>query len=319
VDFKLISVKQIWNSAPHNAMTDLIHWQDRWWCTFRESDQHQNSLNGVIRVIYSSDLSLWQSALLIREEGFDLRDPKFSLNPQEELLLHYQGVKLDQGKYVIWQPRLVRSKEGKRWSDPLICFEPHEWPWRITWFEGRAYAVSYRLSSFVKRSQPWIVHLCVSEDAIHYQRLCTWPIAYYPSEATIRFRPDGEMVIYIRRREKEQMEWNDPNWVGTSQKPYDRWVWHATDRHLGGPNFLILEGGEMCAAGRILWPSPYGLMAKTVVGELTLEHFTPKWVLPSGGDCSYPGMVLEGNTLYVSYYSTEGGRTSVYLALLKKG
>jgi hypothetical protein len=36
--------------------------------------------------------------------------------------------------------------------------------------------------------------------------------------------------------------------------------------------------------------------------------------LPSGGDTSYPGMVVHDGTLWVSYYSSHEGKTSIYLA-----
>jgi hypothetical protein len=35
---------------------------------------------------------------------------------------------------------------------------------------------------------------------------------------------------------------------------------------------------------------------------------------PSGGDTSYPGFVIHDGTLYVSYYSSHEGKTSIYLA-----
>ena len=39
------------------------------------------------------------------------------------------------------------------------------------------------------------------------------------------------------------------------------------------------------------------------------------FTLPSGGDNSYPGMVIDGDTLYLSYYSSHiGESTRVYLA-----
>jgi len=38
---------------------------------------------------------------------------------------------------------------------------------------------------------------------------------------------------------------------------------------------------------------------------------------PSGGDNSYPGFVVKGKELWVSYYSGHEGRTSIYLAKLK--
>jgi hypothetical protein len=40
-------------------------------------------------------------------------------------------------------------------------------------------------------------------------------------------------------------------------------------------------------------------------------------VLPSGGDTSYPGLVLHDGKLWVSYYSSHEGKTSIYLAKVK--
>jgi len=36
--------------------------------------------------------------------------------------------------------------------------------------------------------------------------------------------------------------------------------------------------------------------------------------LPSGGDCSYPGLAWQAGLLRVSYYSSHEGKTSIYLA-----
>ncbi|MBW7893099.1 MAG: hypothetical protein H3C48_19170 [Chitinophagaceae bacterium] len=34
--------------------------------------------------------------------------------------------------------------------------------------------------------------------------------------------------------------------------------------------------------------------------------------LPSSGDCSYPGLLVKGKWLYVSYYSTHEGKSAIY-------
>ena len=36
-----------------------------------------------------------------------------------------------------------------------------------------------------------------------------------------------------------------------------------------------------------------------------------------GGDCSYPGLVFHEGLLYMSYYSSHEGKTSIYLAKIK--
>src|SRR2546423_6361442 len=71
---KLISVQKIWHNGQHNAFTDLIRFNDQWFCTFRESEAHVGG-NGKIRVLVSKHGEEWRSAALIAEEGIDLRDP----------------------------------------------------------------------------------------------------------------------------------------------------------------------------------------------------------------------------------------------------
>jgi len=39
--------------------------------------------------------------------------------------------------------------------------------------------------------------------------------------------------------------------------------------------------------------------------------------LPSAGDTSYPGLLWHNDLLYMSYYSTHEGKTSIYIAKIK--
>ena len=41
------SVEKIWDAGKHNAFTDLIRWRDRWYCSFREGDAHEDSKVGL--------------------------------------------------------------------------------------------------------------------------------------------------------------------------------------------------------------------------------------------------------------------------------
>ena len=40
-------------------------------------------------------------------------------------------------------------------------------------------------------------------------------------------------------------------------------------------------------------------------------------VLPSGGDTSYPGLVLIQGLLHISYYSSHQGKTAVYHSAIR--
>jgi len=62
--------------------------------------------------------------------------------------------------------------------------------------------------------------------------------------------------------------------------------------------------------------SHYTSFAKTILltGNGT-EKFQEVFVLPSGGDTSYPSLMVEGDQLWVSYYSShQTPKASVYLA-----
>lgn len=101
-------------------------------------------------------------------------------------------------------------------------------------------------------------------------------------------------------------------WIGTSVAPYKKWNWNETDHAVGGPNFVILGDGEMWASGR-----SYPGGAKTVLAKMTQSQYIPVLTFPSGGDTSYPGMVWHDGVLWISYYSSHEGKTSIYLAKIK--
>ena len=64
----LISVQKIWDRAPHNAMTDLIRYKERWFCAFRESDLHVYGAEGQIRLVTSPDGMSWTSCALFKDQ-----------------------------------------------------------------------------------------------------------------------------------------------------------------------------------------------------------------------------------------------------------
>lgn len=47
---ELLSVRRIWDHAPHNAFTDLLWSHDAWWCTCREAGEHGH-VPAAIRIL----------------------------------------------------------------------------------------------------------------------------------------------------------------------------------------------------------------------------------------------------------------------------
>ena len=121
------------------------------------------------------------------------------------------------------------------------------------------------------------------------------------SETTLRFMPDGELIALTR-----------PHWIGTSRPPYKDFKWTKLKEKIGGPNFIRLPDGSLWASGR-----RYGQKAHTALARMTRTTYDPVLALPSGGDTSYPGMVYRDGVLWMSYYSSHEGKTSIYLAKIK--
>lgn len=318
---KLVSVTKIWDAGKHNAFTDLIRWHDKWYCTFREADDHVGG-DGQLRVLVSSDGAKWESATLIGEKGIDLRDPKLSITPDDQLMIVAGGSVYEGKKLLGRQPRVTYSKNGTDWTPPARTLMEGEWLWRVTWHDGKAYGVSYdaaeRDSAAAKKAaetgkaEPgpadWKLKLVMSKDGQQYELITHLDVPGHPNETTLRFLPDGEMVALVRR------EGGTKNgWIGHSKPPYKDWTWTETKHRFGGPNFIRLPDGSLWAAGRVY---PGG--AKTALARMTAAgEYEPVLTLPSSGDNSYPGLVWYGNQLWMSYYSSHEGKTSIYLAKIE--
>lgn len=317
---ELISVEKIWDKGNHNAFTDLIRFRDQWFCAFREADDHVGG-DGRIRVLVSRDGRTWRSAAAVAENGIDLRDPKLSLTPDGRLMLVmggsvYNGTKVLKGR----QPRVAFSKDGSNWTAPARVMGEGDWLWRVTWRGGRAYGVSYdhrpaggAAGDAQGRGPEWVLKFVESRDGLQWSELSRLNVPGRPNETTLRFLPNGDAVALIRREGSETHP-DQQAWIGVARAPYKEWTFKPAGHRLGGPNFLILPDGRMIAGGRDYRDSPRN---RTAIGPLTLDGYTPMLLLPSAGDNSYPGFVWHDGILWMSYYSTHEGKTSIYLAKIR--
>jgi hypothetical protein len=120
------------------------------------------------------------------------------------------------------------------------------------------------------------------------------------------------MVILMRTQTPEDRM----AFVGWSAPPYSDWNWTKQSVFVGGPNFIVLPGGEMVGGGRWM-TAPGADSARTGLGPMTLDRYEPQLALPSGGDNSYPGFVFHDGMLWVMYYSSHESNTAIYLAKVR--
>jgi hypothetical protein len=315
---ELVEVRKIWDAGGHNAFTDLIRWQGRWWCVFREADGHVGG-DGLIRVLTSTDGAKWESAATLVEKDVDLRDPKLSETPDGRLMIVcggsiYLGTKELKGR----RPRVSFSTDGRIWTVPQKILEEGDWLWRITWHEGTAYGVSYRstakAANDAKAGGGWDLLLFKSLNGVAWNLVTTLAVPDRPNETTLRFLPDGRMVAMVRREAGDRL-----GWFGEARAPFTQWTWHQSNLRWGGPDFIVLPDGRWIAGTREYAKAQGGTAAKTgmIVASVNDFKLTPLLTLPSGGDTSYSAFVWHGGLLWTSYYSSHEGKTSIYLAKVK--
>ncbi|MBL8218910.1 MAG: exo-alpha-sialidase [Bryobacterales bacterium] len=300
---EIVTLKKIWDQAGHSAFTDLIRFRNQWYCSFREAETHTKG-DGKLRVLVSKDSESWQSAALLEEKDIDLRDPKLNVTPDGRLMMVAGGsVRSATGGYATRRPRVAFSKDGKNWGQLHKIMEDEDWLWRVTWHKGRAYGVSYRGGGGLKTARSGALYS--STDGLKWEKVTQLETSG-TSETTLRFAGD-EMIAMVRCEYGERH-----GQIGVSKPPYKEWKWFDAGERFGGPNFIVLPDGSMVAGSR-----QSGEKATTVLARMGRDKYEPVLTLPSGGDTSYPGLVWHENMLWVSYYSTHEGKTSIYLAKVR--
>lgn len=325
---ELVSVTKIWDAGNHNAFTDLIRWHDRFWCTFREGDDHVGG-DGALRVLTSTDGQTWESAALLTEKGIDLRDPKLCITPDDRLMITAGGSVYDGKTLLGRRPRVAFSSDGRTWTPTQKVLHEGEWLWRTTWHGGVCYGAAYDAS---KRSTPaakeaakltkpaepgpadWKLKLYKSTDGINYELVQHLDVPGHPNETTLRFLPDGRMLAMVRREGGNTM-----GWLGTAAAPFKDWTWHETGFRFGGPNFIVLPSSSKTPGKLWAVVRTYGTKRGTALAEMDERSIKPILEFPSGGDTSYAGIVDHDGLLWISYYSSHEGKTSIYLAKVRVG
>ena len=297
---KLIQARKIWDEAPHNAFTDLIRFQNRWFCVFREASTH-HSPDGALRIISSTDAKIWESAALISSPSTDLRDGKFSISPDHHLILCGVEVAIKENVRV-HQSLLWSSKDGETWSKKNKIGGLNDWLWRITWHKGIAYSVAYRCGG-----PPSLITLYFNKESNKFSILAAHLVEEgSPNEASVLFYKDKAYCL-LRRESANAL-------LGSALPPYTQWDWKDLGVQIGGPHLIDTPDGRLIAAVRL-----YDDSVRTALGWVDSEsgHFTEALALPSGGDTSYPGLVWHEGNLWISYYSSHEGKTAIYLAEVK--
>ncbi len=328
----------IWDEAPHNAFTDIIRFNHNFYCVFREGKGHKPIRDcGKIRVLRSTNGNKWKSVAIFEINGFDLRDPKLSVTPDNRLMVLMSGTKYSGHQKIAGKSFVSFSENGIEFTDPLpvvieelfnrikftiplrvvkkdLFSSSHDWIWRVTWHDNIGYAVLYQVNEVYqdrKLKSETQTKLVKTTDGIHYYSVSDFGLDGNPNEASIRFGKDNKMFVVLRRE-------NGQSLLGQSTPPYINWRWTPLDFKLGGPNLEILDDRLLCIGTRVIDQRPGCKNHQTSLFLVGADGETQSRItLESNGDTGYPGFMIYHRRLWISYYSSHNGKTSIYLCKIK--
>lgn len=310
----------------HNSNTDLTWWGGWFYLCHQTSPYHLGSSRSRLLLWRSADAHAWEKVTEFKAERGEYRDPTFA-QIKGRLFL-----------YVL--PNLTRmaepattvysySEDGAAWQPFKEVDQPGWLYWRPKTLDNKTWYVTAYWHEHGKSC------LLKSDDGEKWTRVSMIHEGDHNDETDFEFLADGR-ILATGRLEMGDGLFGDREactLLSVAAPPYETWSYardHVT--RLDGP-CLFPYNGRTYAVGRYqasFFPrfvEQGGLFSRKrtslfLVEETRMVRLTD---LPSAGDTSYAGVVIQGDEMYVSYYTSpvkkdptwvEGmfGRTDIRMA-----
>ena len=293
----------------HNLTTDLIHFQNHFYLVFSSSPWHIGSHKSRIRLLRSKEAKSWEEVQSWSVPKGDIRDPKLSVIHGKLILyvLKNEGWLAEPGTTAS-----AVSQDGTTWSE-LTNVAPHHWLfWRPKSIDGKNWFLPAYWS---KHGKSILLH---SQDGLKWTERSVIHEGDHKDETDIEFLPDGRMMATARLEITGNLLGHAKccTLVAIAEAPYTTWQSvRCYETRLDGPNLFRFRD-NVYALGRrhddkMRWPQNRGSIlgkkrtALYRLSETGLSHITD---LPSCGDTGYPGLVIQDDNLWVSYYTNDIAR-----------
>lgn len=322
-DVTVTNVRRVFHNGEHNAFTDLVRFQGRFYLTFRSCpDGHMVHPTASIIILASDDAKKWKQVHRFRVPRRDTRDPHF-LVFKDRLFVYtgtwYSGettlppADWDMNQhlgYAAW------STDGVTWNSPVMLEGTFgHYIWRAATFGDKAYLCGRRKIGFeiTARGEGKQVEslMLESDDGLIWRKRAVFQ-EIAGDETAFLFKQDGS-ILGIGRRGGGTAQ------LLRSKPPYTQWERKPLKRYVGGP-LLVKWGNRYVVGGR----RTIGGGPKTAMCWLADDRLHEFAELPSGGDTSYPGFIeLSPTRAIMSWYSShekdDNGRqiTAIYMADLE--
>lgn len=248
----------------------------------------------------------------------DLRDPRLSITSDNKLMLLMDGEFYNGTTVASRRPYVSYSDaNGENFSEPLrsdvyypsenTLSEDNFWIWNVRQNNGSYYGVDYinnKIALFKSTD---------SGESFKIVKDLDRALLGNPSEVDLCFDKNDKMYALIRRNGSGNALATSKGYLATSLPPYTDWAYTELDYRVEGHNFMFLDDNSFIIGTRRFDQDNSNPQMAIYVTDLT-GKIQKEIVLRSSGDCSYPGMVIHDNMLWVTYYSSHEGVASIYLS-----
>ncbi|TKB04931.1 hypothetical protein E5672_02230 [Alteromonas portus] len=313
---KLVEICRISPPAIHAAFTDLIDnpfdkSSNSLLCCYRQATNHV-SRDGVIVILTVSKKTFEVvSKVLVNEPGTDLRDPKLMFDGHRIILTAFAKT-IDENDQAHTKMLSIFTTTGKSWSSKHWFGDNGWWIWKPQWTNNKAFGFAYhRPADYIS------LYEGDPTRAMRIHKANVFGLAKnnkgFPNESALLFDAEGQATAFVRR-DSDTFSAQ----FGTSRPPYTKWNWHDLGIYIGGPCAVALTATTYLVAGRHVDWEKRAFSTCVWHFDATKKELTCLLTMPSSGDTSYPGLVLDNDLLYISYYSSHvDNQARVYLGKIE--
>lgn len=299
----LVESIRIQEAASGVHSTDLVQFNDQWFCVF--SERETGSPAATLRVVTSADARSWQTAAripcIVPNRGWP--SPRLVVTPDNQLMLVAMGsspvTPSPDAKVNAVQSWMWTSKDGREWNEPSPFAERHYIVSSVRSFNGRVF--SFSRGCICGNSQS--VEISSGQNTKHLvQPFNRHFSGFFPGDGSLIFTREFAYCLMTRS--------GKTGLVGTSSSPFDEWSWKDLGTKISHPNLLQLRDGRIIASVGLSDEKSRTSLCWFDDTEQTLSEILE---LPVNGRAD-TGLVWHDGHLWVSYHVPEGGGSSVHLA-----
>jgi hypothetical protein len=312
-------VVETWDAVAdgaHNSNTDLTFWRGCFYLCHQTSPYHMGSRRSRLLLWRSRDARAWEKVREFKNEtGREYRDPKFAVVRDRLFLYALPNLTV---RALPVGTVFTSTADGDTWEPMRDVNTPGWLFWRPKTIDGETWFVTAY----------WRDHgraiLLRSADGASWQEVSQVHAGDGCDETDFEFLADRRMLATARLEGHADTEWGDREGctlLATAAPPYEYWTFaRSRVTRLDGPCSFSYNGHVYSIARyqatrvhRIAEMGGVYSRKRTSIFLLEEGRLVYLTDLPSAGDTAYAGVIVQGDSAFVSYYTSPPERDDTWV------